>query len=162
MQKADKMGRPWYGLVPTLVIGGGLAYLNVSYGKSRTPPSPLQQPNRPQDLTPPTRRRRSLRLVLQPNLPPHPLRLGHDLPLEHPNAARMETARPLSGRTPLEKLDMAVGCLLGSILVHHPNYSRVLPGGVAPWGRAFSGALFLRVLFGYCCFGVVCGCEGLL
>lgn len=34
MQKADKMGRPWYGLVPTLVIGGGLAYLNVSYGKS--------------------------------------------------------------------------------------------------------------------------------
>jgi len=34
MQKADKSGRPWYGLVPTLVIGGGLAYLNVSYGKS--------------------------------------------------------------------------------------------------------------------------------
>ena len=34
MQKADKMGRPWYGLVPTLVIGGGLAYLNVSYGES--------------------------------------------------------------------------------------------------------------------------------
>jgi amino acid permease len=33
MQKADKSGRPWYGLVPTLVIGGGLAYLNVSYGK---------------------------------------------------------------------------------------------------------------------------------
>jgi amino acid transporter len=33
MQKADKMGRPWYGLVPTLLIGGGLAYLNVSYGK---------------------------------------------------------------------------------------------------------------------------------
>jgi amino acid transporter len=32
MQKADKMGRPWYGLVPTLLIGGGLAYLNVSYG----------------------------------------------------------------------------------------------------------------------------------
>jgi hypothetical protein len=37
MQKADKSGRPWYGLVPTLVIGGGLAYLNVSYGKP--PPS---------------------------------------------------------------------------------------------------------------------------
>lgn len=35
MQKADKSGRPWYGLVPTLVIGGGLAYLNVSYGKSQ-------------------------------------------------------------------------------------------------------------------------------
>jgi amino acid transporter len=33
MQKADKMGRPWYGLVPTLLVGGGLAYLNVSYGK---------------------------------------------------------------------------------------------------------------------------------
>jgi len=32
MQKADKMGRPWYGLVPTLLVGGGLAYLNVSYG----------------------------------------------------------------------------------------------------------------------------------
>ncbi|KAL2002387.1 hypothetical protein VTN02DRAFT_55 [Thermoascus thermophilus] len=28
--KADKSGRPWYGLVPTLVIGGGLAYLNVN------------------------------------------------------------------------------------------------------------------------------------
>jgi amino acid transporter len=28
--KADSWGRPWYGLVPTLVIGGGLAYLNVS------------------------------------------------------------------------------------------------------------------------------------
>jgi amino acid permease len=39
MQKADKSGRPWYGLVPTLVIGGGLAYLNVSYGKSQEPPS---------------------------------------------------------------------------------------------------------------------------
>ncbi|KAF2100210.1 hypothetical protein NA57DRAFT_64871 [Rhizodiscina lignyota] len=30
MRKADSWGRPWYGLVPTLVIGGGLAYLNVS------------------------------------------------------------------------------------------------------------------------------------
>ncbi|KAI1774240.1 amino acid permease/ SLC12A domain-containing protein [Hypoxylon cercidicola] len=29
-QKADKSGRPWYGLVPTFIIGGGLAYLNVS------------------------------------------------------------------------------------------------------------------------------------
>ena len=30
MGKADSWGRPWYALVPTLVIGGGLAYLNVS------------------------------------------------------------------------------------------------------------------------------------
>ena len=37
MQKADKMGRPWYGLVPTLLVGGGLAYLNVSYGKLYSP-----------------------------------------------------------------------------------------------------------------------------
>ncbi|XXG99728.1 hypothetical protein Hte_006069 [Hypoxylon texense] len=29
-QKADKTGRPWYGLIPTFIIGGGLAYLNVS------------------------------------------------------------------------------------------------------------------------------------
>ncbi|OTB00431.1 hypothetical protein M426DRAFT_267661 [Hypoxylon sp. CI-4A] len=29
-QKADRVGRPWYGLVPTFVLGGGLAYLNVS------------------------------------------------------------------------------------------------------------------------------------
>ncbi|KAI0159904.1 amino acid permease/ SLC12A domain-containing protein [Hypoxylon sp. FL1284] len=29
-QKADKTGRPWYGLVPTFILGGGLAYLNVS------------------------------------------------------------------------------------------------------------------------------------
>lgn len=29
-KKADKMGRPWYGLVCTLVLGGGLGYLNVS------------------------------------------------------------------------------------------------------------------------------------
>lgn len=28
--KADKIGRPWFGLVPTLILGGGLAYLNVS------------------------------------------------------------------------------------------------------------------------------------
>ncbi|KAF3064618.1 Cationic amino acid transporter 1 [Daldinia childiae] len=28
--KADKIGRPWWGLVPTFVLGGGLAYLNVS------------------------------------------------------------------------------------------------------------------------------------
>ncbi|KAI0139490.1 amino acid permease/ SLC12A domain-containing protein [Hypoxylon sp. NC0597] len=28
--KADKVGRPWYGLVPTFILGGGLAYLNVS------------------------------------------------------------------------------------------------------------------------------------
>ncbi|KAI0835731.1 amino acid permease/ SLC12A domain-containing protein [Hypoxylon sp. FL0890] len=28
--KADKTGRPWYGLVPTFILGGGLAYLNVS------------------------------------------------------------------------------------------------------------------------------------
>ncbi|KAI2602440.1 amino acid permease/ SLC12A domain-containing protein [Hypoxylon sp. NC1633] len=28
--KADSKGRPWYGLIPTFVIGGGLAYLNVS------------------------------------------------------------------------------------------------------------------------------------
>src|ERR1700761_8619766 len=30
MARADSWGRPWYGLVLTLVIGGGLAYLNVS------------------------------------------------------------------------------------------------------------------------------------
>ncbi|KAI7263690.1 amino acid transporter [Hortaea werneckii] len=28
--KADKAGRPWFALAPTLIIGGGLAYLNVS------------------------------------------------------------------------------------------------------------------------------------
>jgi amino acid permease len=47
MQKADKAGRPWYGLVPTLLVGGGLAYLNVSYGKFA-----LQVPYQPQ-TTPP-------------------------------------------------------------------------------------------------------------
>lgn len=31
MQKADSWGRPWYALVPTLVIGGGMSYINVSY-----------------------------------------------------------------------------------------------------------------------------------
>ena len=30
MLKADSWGRPWFALVPTLLIGGGLAYLNVS------------------------------------------------------------------------------------------------------------------------------------
>ena len=30
MVKADSWGRPWYALIPTLIIGGGLAYLNVS------------------------------------------------------------------------------------------------------------------------------------
>ncbi|KAJ5539299.1 hypothetical protein N7513_007631 [Penicillium frequentans] len=30
MQNTDSWGRPWWGLVPTLLIGGGLAYLNVS------------------------------------------------------------------------------------------------------------------------------------
>lgn len=30
MLKADKTGRPWWGLVPTLIIGGGLSYLNVN------------------------------------------------------------------------------------------------------------------------------------
>lgn len=29
-KKADKTGRPWYGLVLTLVLGGGLAFLNVN------------------------------------------------------------------------------------------------------------------------------------
>lgn len=29
-KKADKLGRPWYGLVPTLLLGGGLGYLNVN------------------------------------------------------------------------------------------------------------------------------------
>lgn len=29
MRRADKIGRPWWALVPTLVIGGGLAFLNV-------------------------------------------------------------------------------------------------------------------------------------
>lgn len=52
MQKADRSGRPWYGLVPTLVIGGGLAYLNVSYGKSPLPS--LTAPHSPKTrLTPP-------------------------------------------------------------------------------------------------------------
>lgn len=59
MQKADKMGRPWYGLVPTLVIGGGLAYLNVSYGE--LPISPTL--DRMVTLTT-CRWRRSFRLVL--------------------------------------------------------------------------------------------------
>lgn len=30
LKKADKLGRPWYGLVPVILLGGGLAYLNVS------------------------------------------------------------------------------------------------------------------------------------
>ncbi|KAJ5594912.1 uncharacterized protein N7459_001120 [Penicillium hispanicum] len=30
MQNTDSWGRPWWGLVPTLIIGGGLSYLNVS------------------------------------------------------------------------------------------------------------------------------------
>lgn len=30
MRKADKIGRPWWALVPTLVVGGGLAFLNVN------------------------------------------------------------------------------------------------------------------------------------
>jgi amino acid transporter len=30
LQKTDKSGRPWYGLIPTLIIGGGLSYLNVN------------------------------------------------------------------------------------------------------------------------------------
>ncbi|EQB57234.1 hypothetical protein CGLO_02652 [Colletotrichum gloeosporioides Cg-14] len=31
MKRADRRGRPWYTLVPTLLIGGGLSYLNVSH-----------------------------------------------------------------------------------------------------------------------------------
>ena len=46
MQKADKTGRPWYGLVPTLLVGGGLAYLNVSYGKLLFLHQLLKDPNR--------------------------------------------------------------------------------------------------------------------
>lgn len=30
LKTADKSGRPWFGLVPTFILGGGLAYLNVS------------------------------------------------------------------------------------------------------------------------------------
>lgn len=30
LMRADKVGRPWFALVPTLLIGGGLAYLNVN------------------------------------------------------------------------------------------------------------------------------------
>lgn len=29
-KSADKLGRPWWGLVPIIVLGGGLGYLNVS------------------------------------------------------------------------------------------------------------------------------------
>ncbi|KAI9045463.1 amino acid transporter [Aspergillus affinis] len=32
MAWADKSGRPWYGIVPSVILGGGLAYLNVSQG----------------------------------------------------------------------------------------------------------------------------------
>jgi amino acid permease len=52
MQKADKMGRPWYGLVPTLLVGGGLAYLNVSYGKLYSPIT--SQLTQTKNLTPPS------------------------------------------------------------------------------------------------------------
>ncbi|KAK5958612.1 hypothetical protein OHC33_000455 [Knufia fluminis] len=30
MKRADKTGRPWWGLVPTFILGGGLAYINVT------------------------------------------------------------------------------------------------------------------------------------
>lgn len=30
MTRADKSGRPWWALVPTLVVGGGLAFINVT------------------------------------------------------------------------------------------------------------------------------------
>ncbi|KAF2719641.1 hypothetical protein K431DRAFT_339953 [Polychaeton citri CBS 116435] len=33
--RADRLGRPWYGLVLTLVIGGGLSYLNVNNSGSQ-------------------------------------------------------------------------------------------------------------------------------
>ncbi|KAF5230151.1 hypothetical protein FANTH_13966 [Fusarium anthophilum] len=31
MTKADSWGRPWYGLIPTMLLGGALSYLNVSH-----------------------------------------------------------------------------------------------------------------------------------
>ena len=31
MQKADSWGRPWYALIPTLLVGGALAYINVDH-----------------------------------------------------------------------------------------------------------------------------------
>lgn len=30
LKKADKTGRPWYGLIPTFILGGALGYINVS------------------------------------------------------------------------------------------------------------------------------------
>ncbi|KAJ1325447.1 hypothetical protein MN608_08639 [Microdochium nivale] len=30
LTRADKQGRPWFALLPTFIVGGGLAYLNVS------------------------------------------------------------------------------------------------------------------------------------
>ena len=31
MTKADSWGRPWYGLIPTMIVAGALSYLNVSH-----------------------------------------------------------------------------------------------------------------------------------
>lgn len=31
LQKADSWGRPWYALIPTLLVGGALAYINVDH-----------------------------------------------------------------------------------------------------------------------------------
>lgn len=31
MQKADSKGRPWFALIPTLLVGGALAYINVDH-----------------------------------------------------------------------------------------------------------------------------------
>lgn len=31
MTKADSWGRPWYGLIPTIIVSGALSYLNVSH-----------------------------------------------------------------------------------------------------------------------------------
>ena len=98
-------------------------------------------------------RRYSLQLVLCPHFSLHPLRLGHDLSVPHPYATRLEDPRSLPGRPSLENVDVAMGRLLGSIVVHHPHHRRVLPRCLAFRHAHECDTLLLDVCLSYCDLG---------
>lgn len=50
----------------------------------------------------------------------------------------------------MEVLDLALGSLLGPLLVHHPHHRGILPCSMAVGRKAVGGALLLGLLFGHC------------
>lgn len=137
--KSDSKGRPWAGIVVTLLLGGGLGYLNVNE-------SGMFKASSSQSLTDlPSYRCEGVQLVLQSCFFMYAFYMGNDFPMPHSIPLRLGGAGTERSRLTVENLDLARWCILRTHLVHFTVYCRVLPFCLARKGTTKCQSLLCKL-----------------